>query len=244
MLGVKIHSYPKPESPNMLAALPDMGNVAGIGLSYLIKKLNAKLFAEIYAYWPPFVSYKNGVVDYAQSTYKFHYLDNENLLIFSGDFNPTDPRRLYELCYEVVRMAGRMNVKRLYSIGAALRPTNASEPKVFGAVNNEQLLEDVRNHGVVMLEGEGQITGFNGLILGIAKEQGVDAVCILGEIDNPGVIQPKAAQNILKLIINMLNIKPFNMDELDEEEKRKQFMEQQMGYLERVMERGEPPGIA
>ena len=39
-------------------------------------------------------------------------------------------------------------------------------------------------------------------------------------------------------------IKPFSMDELDEEEKRKQFMEQQMGYLERVMERGEPPGIA
>jgi proteasome assembly chaperone (PAC2) family protein len=244
MLGVKIHSHPKLDSPNMLAALPDMGNVAGIGLSYLIKKLNAKLFAEIYAYWPPFVSYKNGVVDYTQSTYKFHYLGDENLLIFSGDFNPTDPRRLYELCYEVVRMAGRMNVKRLYSIGAALRAASATEPKVFGAVNNEQLLEDVRNHGVVMLEGEGQITGFNGLILGIAKEQGVDAVCILGEIDNPGVIQPKAAQNILKLIINMLNIKPFNMDELDEEEKRKQFMEQQMGYLERVMERGEPPGIA
>jgi len=244
MLGVKIHSYPKMDSPTMLAALPDMGNVAGIGLSYLIKKLNAKLFAEIYSYWPPFVSYKNGVVDYTQSTYKFHYLDNENLLIFSGDFNPTDPRRLYEICYEVVRMAGRMNVKRLYSIGAALRPASSAEPKVFGAVNNEQILDDVKNHGVVMLEGEGQITGFNGLILGIAKEQGVDAVCILGEIDNPGVIQPKAAQNILKLLINMLNIKPFSMDELDEEEKRKQFMEQQMGYLERVMERGEPPGIA
>jgi hypothetical protein len=42
----------------------------------------------------------------------------------------------------------------------------------------------------------------------------------------------------------MLGIKPFNMDELDEEEKRKKFMEQQMGYMERVMERGEPPGIA
>jgi hypothetical protein len=244
MLGVKIHSYPKMDSPTMLAALPDMGNVAGIGLSYLIKKLNAKLFAEIYSYWPPFVSYKNGVVEYTQSTYKFHYLDNENLLIFSGDFNPTDPRRLYEICYEVVRMAGRMNVRRLYSIGAALRPASSAEPKVFGAVNNEQILDDVKKQGVVMLEGEGQITGFNGLILGIAKEQGVDAVCILGEIDNPGVIQPKAAQNILKLLINMLNIKPFSMDELDEEEKRKQFMEQQMGYLERVMERGEPPGIA
>lgn len=244
MLGIKIHSYPKMDSPNMLAALPDMGNVAGIGIGYMIKKLNAKLFAEIYSYWPPFVTYKDGVADYTQSTYKFHCLDNENLLIFSGDFNPTDPRRLYEICYEVVRMAERMNVKRLYSIGAALRPASGAEPKVFGAVNNEQILDDLRNHGVVMLEGEGQITGFNGLILGIAKERGIDAVCILGEIDNPGIIQPKAAQSILKLLINILGIKPFGMDELDEEEKRKKFMEQQMGYLERVMERGEPPGIA
>ena len=43
MLGIKIHNHPKLESPNMLAALPDMGNVAGIGVSYIIKKLNAKL---------------------------------------------------------------------------------------------------------------------------------------------------------------------------------------------------------
>lgn len=244
MLGTKIHSYPKMDSPSMLAALPDMGNVAGIGLDFMIKTLNAKLFAEIYSYWPPFVTYKNGIIDYAQSTYKFHCLENENLLIFSGEFNPTDPRRLYEVCYEVVRMAERMNVKCLYSMGAALRPASSAEAKVFGVVNNQQILEDVKSHGVVMLEGEGQITGFNGLILGIAKEWGINAVCILGEIDNPSIIQPGAAKNILKLLVNMLGIKPFNMDSLDEEEKRKKFMEQQMGYLEKVVERGEPPGIA
>jgi hypothetical protein len=34
------------------------------------------------------------------------------------------------------------------------------------------------------------------------------------------------------------------MSELEEEEKRKKFMEDQMSYLEQVMERGEPPGIA
>lgn len=244
VLGVKIHSNPKLESPNMLAALPDMGNVAGIGLSYMIKKLDAKLFAEIYSYWPPFISYKNGVIEYNQSSYKFYYLEKENLVIFNGEFNPTDPRRLYEICYEVVQMAERMNVKKLYSIGAALRQTSSAEPKIFGAVNNEQMLEHIKNFGVELLEGEGQISGFNGLILGIAKERGLAATCILGEIDNPNIVQPKAAQNILKVLVNMLDIKPFNMNELDEEEKRKKFMEQQMSYLENVMERGEPPGIA
>ncbi|HKG41037.1 MAG TPA: hypothetical protein VKA98_02770 [Nitrososphaeraceae archaeon] len=33
-----------------------------------------------------------------------------------------------------------------------------------------------------------------------------------------------------------------NMLELEEEEKRKRFMEHQMSYLENVIENGEPPG--
>jgi hypothetical protein len=35
-----------------------------------------------------------------------------------------------------------------------------------------------------------------------------------------------------------------NMLELEEEEKHKKFMEHQMSYLEKVMENGEPPGVA
>jgi len=96
MLGLKIHTLPKLKNPNMIAALPDMGNVAGIGMDFLVKKLKAKLFAEIYAFWPPAVSYEKGLIQYNQSSYKFHYCKKENLVIFSGEFNPSDPRRLYE----------------------------------------------------------------------------------------------------------------------------------------------------
>ncbi len=152
-------------------------------------------------------------------------MEKENLVLFNGEFNPTDPRRLYEICYEVVHMAERTNTKRLYSIGAALRQVSSEEPKVCGAVNNKQLLGYVKNFGITMLEGEGQITGFNGLILGIAKERGLDAACILGEIDNPNIVQPKAAQSILRVLVDMLGIQPFSMSELEEEEKRKKFME-------------------
>lgn len=59
MLGLKIYENPRfVDQSRMLAALPDMGNVAGIGMQFLAKKLNAKLFAEIYSYWPPYVTYK------------------------------------------------------------------------------------------------------------------------------------------------------------------------------------------
>jgi proteasome assembly chaperone (PAC2) family protein len=95
VIGLKVHADVEFSGrPRMVAALPDMGNVAGIGLAYLAKKLDAKMFAELYSYWPPFVSYKDGIVDYEQASYRFYAVEASNLLIFAGDFNPADPRRL------------------------------------------------------------------------------------------------------------------------------------------------------
>jgi len=135
----------------------------------------------------------------------------------------------------------------VYSIGAALRQAGsvvALGAKVYVAANKPEILAGVERHGATILQGVGQITGFNGLVLGLARERGIGGVCLLSEIDNPNIIQPKAAQTVLQVLIKMLGIAPFSMLELDEEEKRKKFMEQQMNYLEKVMERGEPPGIA
>ena len=60
MISLKVHEIPTLENPTIIAALPDMGNVAGLGLEFIIKKLKAKVFAEIFAYWPPSVSYEAG----------------------------------------------------------------------------------------------------------------------------------------------------------------------------------------
>lgn len=244
MLGLKIHTLPKLNRPIMIAALPDMGNVAGIGMEFLVKKLKAKLFAEIYAFWPPAVSYEQGLIKYDQSSYKFHYSQKENIVFFSGEFNPSDPRRLYELCYEVVDMAKKLKVSTLYSIGAALRQPSPAEPKLFAAATTPKHLSLLKKKKLELLNTQGQITGFNGLVLGIAKEKQLDGICILGEIDNPNVIQPKSAQLILAKLLQVLELGPLDMKELEEEEKRKQFMEQQMSYMNGLAKRDNQPGIA
>ncbi len=244
MLGLEIHTLPKLEKPVMIAALPDMGNVAGIGMNFLVKKLKAKLFAEIYAFWPPAVSYDHGLINYEQSSYKFHYSQKENLVFFSGEFNPSDPRRLYELCYEVVDMAKKLKVETLYSIGAVLRQPSPAEPKIFAAATISKHLDMLKRAKLELLSGKGQITGFNGLILGIAKEKQLDSICILSEIDNPNVIQPRSAQLLLERLCQVLGLRPFDMKELKEEEKRKQFMEQQMSYMNGLARKDNQPGIA
>ena len=244
MLGLEIHNLPKLKNPIMIAALPDMGNVAGIGMDFLVKKLKAKLFAEIYAFWPPASSYEDSIIKYDQSSYKFHFSEKDNLVFFSGEFNPSDPRRLYELCYEVVDMAKKLKVSTLYSIGAALKQPNPEEPKIFGAATDPKLLDLLKKEKLELLKGKGQITGFNGLILGIAKEKQFDSICILGEIDNPNVIQPKAAEMILTKLLRILKLKPLDTKELKEEEKRKKFMEEQMNYMSGLGRKDNQPGIA
>ncbi len=244
MLGLKVHTLPKLNKPTMIAALPDMGNVAGIGMDFLVKNLKAKLFAEIYAFWPPAVSYEQGLIKYDQSSYKFHYCQKENLVLFSGEFNPSDPRRLYELCYEVVNMAKKLKVSTLYSIGAMLRQSSPTEPKLFAAATTPKHLSLLKKEKIDLLNAKGQITGFNGLVLGIAKEKQLDSICIMSEIDNPNIIQPKSSQLILTKLLEILKVKPLDMKELEEEEKKKQFMEQQMSYMNGLSRKGNQPGIA
>ena len=244
MLNLKIHKIPTFISqPTMIAALPDMGNVAGMVMSLLITRLAADLFAEIYAFWPPFVTYNQGIIKYVQSSYKFYWVSKYDLVIFTGDFNPSDPRRLYELCYEVLKIAEMFNVKILYSLAASLKPINTIEKLVYGAVNKPEMFNLLNKLNLQILEDEGQITGFNGLILGIAQEFNLDGICLLGEIDNPNVIQPKTSQAILKVLLKIINLSFIDLSELEEEEKRKKFMEKQMNYFNKAINQSELPGI-
>jgi proteasome assembly chaperone (PAC2) family protein len=244
MEGIKIHYKPKfKKDPVIIAALPDMGNVAGLCQKLLLDKIETKLFAEIFAFWPNYVTYKKGIINYSQSSYKFYANTEYNIILFTGDFNPSDPRRLYEICNEVLKIAELFNVKTLYSFGASLKPINTIEKIVYVVVNKPNLIQSIQNLNIQILEDDGQITGFNGLILGIAQEHNLDAVCILGEIDNPNVIQPKTAQEILKVLLRILNLSFIDLSELDEEEKRKKFMEQQMNYFSNIVRENNLPGI-
>jgi len=141
-------------------------------------------------------------------------------------------------------MAKKLKVNTLYSIGSALRSPNPKEPKLFGVASSTNLTNLLKKQKIELLNGKGQITGFNGLVLGIAKEKNLDSICILKEIDNPNIIQPKATQTILVKLLELLKIKPLDMKDLEEEEKRKKFMEQQMNYMDSLTRKDKQPGIA
>ena len=100
------------------------------------------------------------------------------------------------------------------------------KPRVWAVPNSEGLIREIRGYENTVLMsdiegrgGQGNITGLNGLLLGVAKRRGLEAICLMGEIpvDLQGLplSYPKASKSVLEVLSRDLEIE-VNLDKLDE----------------------------
>jgi uncharacterized protein len=211
---------PQVEKCVMLASWPGIGNVSLILARYLKEKLGAHEIGEIDPlnfFEPVGVMVRENVVEeprFPES--KFYYWEKEDkslgLVLFIGEEQPR--AKGYEMVETVLDAADQLGVNRIFSCAAAVTRIHYSEEtKVWGVATRHELLEDFERYKVV-LRGTLRIAGLNGLILGRAKERGIEGLCLLGEV--PGfatqMAHPKAALAVLSVIAEMLDI------EIDTEE--------------------------
>ena len=193
---VKFCARPRLKSPNMLAAWPGIGNVSMIVATYLQRKLHFKELGEIE---PP---------QFPQS--KFYFWKNRgggsDIILFIGEDQPT--AKGYELANCVLDVALRLQSKRVYTCAAALsRIHHAEPPKVWGVATRQQVVEDLKRYDIVQ-RSNFQIAGLNGLLLGVAKERNIDAVCLLGEVPMYAsrIQNPMAALAVVDVLTKILDI--------------------------------------
>jgi uncharacterized protein len=183
----------------VFASLPDMGRVGGLVSSFLSQHLKAEQVAEITSSDKPWVLYAGGVVKSASDVYKISYDKRHKLLVFTGESQPQDPGELHRLCnmlLDYVQSIGK--VTRLYGAGGYLREQVTGAPRVCGVVNRPELKKVFAKAAIDPVGNEiTSITWFNGLILGLAAERGIDAIGLFGEIAETTVPQPLAAKTII-----------------------------------------------
>jgi proteasome assembly chaperone (PAC2) family protein len=212
---VKLHARPKLREPNMLAAWPGIGNVATIIVNYLKSTLNLKELGNIEAshfFDPIGVLVKDDVVESPQFPQsQFYYYKNEgdgaDLILFIGDDQPAT--KGYDLANCVLDIGERFQVRRVYTCAAAMTRIHHTEPpKVWGVATNHFLAKEMEKYGLEHSSNL-QIAGLNGLLLGVAKERGVDGVCLLGEVPAYAsrMPNPMAALAVMKVLTTMLEIK-------------------------------------
>ncbi|MDP2718500.1 MAG: PAC2 family protein [Dehalococcoidia bacterium] len=231
-MSVRIFKKPNLENPVMIAGWPGIGNIGIIAVHTLREILKAEEFAEIEPwdfFYPRKMDIKNGELlnmEFPDNKFYFKSVQKRDIMFFIGDEQPAEGRvpyaegrKAYQIANLVLDVAVRFGCRRVYTSGAAVSAVHhTAKPRVLAVPNKKELIPEIKGYPNTILmsaiegrEGQGSITGLNGLLLGMARNRGLEGICLMGEI--PLYLQglpipyPKASRSVLEVLCNFLGIK-------------------------------------
>lgn len=214
---------PKLKNPILIEGLPGVGNVARIAISYLISKLNAKLYLALYSYIFPNSVFVNEDSTIELPRLEFYFWKNpkgdRDLLLVSGDYQPSSGEESYLLAEKILDIAQDLNVKEIITLGGFPVNRELSKVKIYGAVTDKSYIKEFSKLNVLFdsTNGVNLIIGAAGLLLGLGKLRGMKGISLLAETRGFGeTIGMRSSRELLVVLTKYLGIDlPFK--ELDEE---------------------------
>jgi len=219
--------------PVLIEGLPGLGLVGKIATEYLVKQLKATKIAELYS--PHFAYYvlvnSKGSVRLLRCD--FYYWKNEtgesDLILLTGDSQAQTIEGQYEVADAILGFASRKNVETIMTIGG-YRKEGEEEPKTLVSATSQKVLDKALEAGAEESPPGSPIVGTAGLLLGLAKLKGTDALCFL--VETPGYLpDPKAAKSALSVLMKMLKFE-VDLSGLDKEISKSAHIEERMKKIE------------
>lgn len=243
MKEINFLKKPKLKNPTLIVAWPGMGEVAFKAAKYLIDKLPAEEFANIdsqdYFYLTASVI-KEGLLDTPELPYnKFYYwkdkIKKNDLIIFISNSQP-DLSRGTDYCQRILSISHIFKIKTVICFAALPLPIEHTEgSNAWFAATNKKIKDSLVKYNLKLLT-EGQISGMNGLFLGIAKQFNLSGFCLLGEIPiyTIQMENPKASSAVLNALQSILGIS-LGLEELNNQAS---LIEQQINQLIEFLKSG------
>jgi len=196
-------------NPVLIEGLPGMGMVGRIAVRFLIKQLGAKRFAELYSPHFPYYVLVNKKGSVRLLRCEFFWCKNpagENDLVFLvGDSQAQTIEGQYEVSDVILEYAAKLGVKTIVTIGGYRQEADKA-PQVIAVSTRSELLERAVSAKAVASPPGNPIVGTAGLLLGLAKFKGIDALCLLGE--TRGYLpDPLAARSVVEVLEGMFGLK-------------------------------------
>jgi uncharacterized protein (TIGR00162 family) len=214
MENIILQTYEKPKlkSPVFVEGLPGVGNVGKLAAEHLIDEMKAKKFAAIFSkHFPPqVVVNEEGLVKLVSNELYYHKAkdkQHKDLVFLVGDYQGLTPEGQYELSDFILKITKDYGVKQMFTLGGYGMGRMVQKPRVFGAATDNELIEEMKKHGVVFASGEPGtgIVGASGLLLGLGQFYGMKSVCLMGETSGY-LVDPKSAQAVLEVLGKILDI--------------------------------------
>ena len=230
-MTVKLSKTPELKDPVLLACWPGIGNIGLLAIEAVREALDAEEFGYIEPwsfFYPKKVLIRDGILiglEFPSSKFYYKKTDNRDIVIFIGEEQPVwdnkpyaEGIKAYQMANLVLDVAQDLGCKSVFTSGAAVTSIHHTmKSKVWAVPNNSSLLTEIKNYKNTILmsevegvDGQGTITGLNGLLLGVAGKRGMDAICIMGEIpvylQGLPVLYPKASKSVLEVLSAVLGI--------------------------------------
>ncbi len=212
-----------------------MGQVALTAGYYLLAKLGMYLLAELSSrqlFDIEHIEVKDGLIQTGRMPRSrlFVWEDpnkKHDLLLFVGEAQV--PQGRYAFCKQLIDNAKSLGAVRVFTFAAmATQMDPESESRVFGVTTDTGGLAELQQLEVPLMD-DGHIGGLNGILLGVAAEEGIRGTGLLGEI--PHIFSqfpyPAASLAVLQVFTILAGI------ELDFTELQQQAdtLEEQLGRL-------------
>jgi proteasome assembly chaperone (PAC2) family protein len=210
--------------PWLVAAWPGMGDVALNAGVYLLSKLGMTLVAQFEPnelFDVDHVEVKEGIIQTGRRPRNrlFTWTDPQekhDLVVFLGETQP--PIGKYGFCRQLIAHARQLGVERVFTFAALATQMHPEHPsRVFAAATDREGLEELKRLELHTLE-DGHIGGLNGVLLGVAAEEGLHGACLLGEMPHlfTQLPFPKASLAILEVFATITDI-DLDLSELAEQ---------------------------
>lgn len=233
---IKEIATPKLKNPIVIAAWPGMGEVAYKTALFLREVLDFKMFAKMEAtdfFKPAGVVIEKGILNFPSMPAGFFYYCKakkgmRDIILFLGEAQP--PLEYGQaLARSVVDFAQKYKAELLFTFAAKPEAIDhKTESQVWVAATDKEIINQFVSLGAKLLS-EGQISGLNGLVLGVAKSAGLQGLCLLAEIPfyTIQIENPRANISLLKIIDNYLKLR-LSLNPLEE---RARFIEAEIDKL-------------
>ena len=190
---------PDIKRPIVIAAMQDMGNVGSIVVNFINESLHTRQFRTAKSQFPTYVIDKGGYIEVPSESWE--YKSTDGLIVFGGGTGqPQNNQELNSLCQDVIDISKKYSAKFIYTLGGFHTPRSFHKnPKTFVTTTSMNLTKQMRDMELETTQ-KSIITGFNGLILGFAKQNDIQGIGMYGELNDPKIPQYRAAISIIKTL--------------------------------------------
>jgi uncharacterized protein len=215
-------NLPKFTKPVLLEGLPGIGNVGKVAVDFLVDELEAKKILSLSSSTFPHSVFVNedNLVELPTIEMYHKKMKGKDLLFLVGDVQPMEEVSCYDFCTEVLKLFRSYGGNEIITVGGIGLQDIPKQPKVYCTGNSSPYVKNFRKGTV--LEADlygvvGPIVGVSGLLVGMAKESNIKAICLLAEtFGHPMYLGVKGAREILKIITKKLHLQ-VDLKELDKE---------------------------